>query len=276
MKPSFALFLSAVTASPVSLSLTPRQSCSPTFTYPYTGRTSPSNFLAFSLPSCTAQLTFTKDHWVGVQWAFEATYADGSRAILEPFRNNDNFGVSDTFYPYQGNNFLTSYPGSSAFTAVHEFTGVCKGGKEPLSWRFYTTSGTSTCNTSPQIKAVGGVSRPAKVSGVALKRSSDASDFTASWSPVAGAAAYSVIVQYPSGIDDLGRPYLSVRGKRVMVSLPSSKVEIQRVNKSQASSATVATTNRSKEVERKVVVHAVNAQGVWSFTSDVRPVTAGW
>ena len=211
------LLATATTALPVSLE--PRQQCSSSWSYPYTGSVAPSNYKAFNLGSCTAQLTFNKDRYVGVQWAFEATYADGSRAELKPFRDFDSFGVSDTFYPYLGNNFLTKYPGNSAFTAVHEFSNVCKNGQAPVSWRFYTTSGTSNgCYTTGQIRAVGGLSRPAKVAGVSLRRSNDAGDFQVSWSPVSSATAYSVIVEYPTGTDEVGNPYTNVRGARVQVS----------------------------------------------------------
>ncbi|KAI4671030.1 uncharacterized protein J4E88_009425 [Alternaria novae-zelandiae] len=252
------LLATATTASP--LALEPRQQCSTSWSYPYTGRVAPGNYKAFNLGSCTAQLTFNKDRYVGVQWAFEATYADGSRAELKPFRDFDSFGVSDTFYPYLGNNFLTKYPGNSAFTAVHEFSSVCKNGQAPVSWRFYTTSGTSNgCYTTGQIRAVGGVSRPAKVAGVSLRRSNDAGDFQVSWSPVSSATAYSVIVEYPTGTDEVGNPYTNVRGARV-----------------QGTSTQIATTTRRQDVARKAIVHAVNSQGVWSFTSDVQPVVANW
>ncbi|KAH8623216.1 hypothetical protein IG631_22373 [Alternaria alternata] len=211
-----AVVASTTTASP--LVLEPRQQCSTSWSYPYTGRAPPGNYKAFNLASCTAQLSFNKDQYVGVQWAFEATYADGSRAELKPFRDFNSFGVSDTFYPYLGNNFLTRYPGNSAFTAVHEFSSVCKNGQAPVSWRFYTTSGTANgCYTTGQIRAVGGVSRPAKVTGVSLQRSNDAGDFEVTWSPVSRAVAYSVIVQYPTGTDEVGNPYTNVRGARVQV-----------------------------------------------------------
>ncbi|KAG9195034.1 hypothetical protein G6011_00154 [Alternaria panax] len=253
-----AVLASITTASPLALS--PRQQCSTTWSYPYAGRASPSNYKAFDLGSCTAQLAFSKDQYVGVQWAFEATYADGSRHELKPFRDFNTFGVSDTFYPYLGNNFLTRYPGSSAFTAVHEFSSVCKNGQAPVSWRFYTTSGTANgCYTTGQIRAVGGVSRPAKVTGVSLRRSNDAGEFTVSWSAVTRAVAYSVIVEYPTGTDDVGNPYKNVRGARV-----------------QGTSTSVATTTTRQDVQRKAIVHAVDAQGVWSFTSDVKPVVASW
>jgi hypothetical protein len=93
--------ISALLTVTLSSSLLPRQSCSNTWTYPYTGRLPPSSFHAFTLPSCTAQLTFTKDHWVGVQWAFEATYADGGRVVYEPLRELGGFGVSDVWTPLQ-------------------------------------------------------------------------------------------------------------------------------------------------------------------------------
>jgi hypothetical protein len=215
-----AVLASIVTASP--LDLVKRQSIS--WQYTCESRAAPSNFKAFNLPGCTAQLSLTKDRYIGVQWAFQATYADGSHAVHAPFRGVANFGVSDAFYPFPGNNFNTGFPGTSAFTAVHEFANVCQGSQTPVSWRFYTTSANSACSsssyryTTEQIAAVNGVTRPAKVPNVAIRRANDAGDFTVTWSPVANAAAYSVIVQYPTGTDEIGRPYTNVRGARVQVS----------------------------------------------------------
>jgi hypothetical protein len=268
------LLATRTTASP--LDLEPRQKCSTAWSYPYTGRASPGGYKAFNLASCTAQLSFNKDQYVGVQWAFEATYADGSRAELKPFRDFNSFGVSDTFYPYLGNNFLTRYPGNSAFTAVHEFSSVCKNGQAPVSWRFYTTSGTANgCYTTEQIRAVGDVSRPAEVTDVSLRRSNDAGDFQVSWSPVSRAVAYSVIVQYPTGTDEVGNPYTNVRGARVQVDFVDT---FQRalLTPMQGTSTSVATTTRRQDVQRKANVHAVDSQGVWSFTSDVQAVVASW
>jgi hypothetical protein len=214
-----AALICAVSASP--LDYTKRQST--TWRYECGTRAPPSNFKAFNLDGCSAQLDFDKDQYVGVQWAFEATYVDGNRLEHKPFRNFNSFGVSDTFYPYLGNNFITSYPSSSAFTAVHEFANICKGGQPPTSWRFYTTSANSACSSSTyqfttnQVRATNGVSRPAQVSGVSLRRSSDAGDFLVSWSAVPSATAYSVIVQYPTGSDEIGGAYLNVRGARVQV-----------------------------------------------------------
>ncbi|KAF9691217.1 hypothetical protein EKO04_010551 [Ascochyta lentis] len=247
-------------ASPVELSK--RQSTA--WTYTCSEGAAPADFKAFDLSGCAAQLSLTKDRYVGVGWAFEATYADGSRAEQKPFTTN-NFGVSDPLYPSLGNNFITKFPGNSAFTAVHEFANVCKGAQAPVSWRFYTTSANSACSaadyryTSGQIPTVGGVSRPGKVGGVALKRANEAGDFQVTWSAVSGAAAYSVIVEYPTGEDEVGNPYTNVRGARV-----------------QGTTATVPTTARSQDVQRKAIVHAVNSQGVWSLTNDVQPVAAGW
>ncbi|KAF2016783.1 hypothetical protein BU24DRAFT_317005, partial [Aaosphaeria arxii CBS 175.79] len=246
-----------VTALPLSLR---QEHCSTTWSYrPGSGRdyAPPGNYRAFNLNNCEAQLSFNKDQYVSIQWAFEATYADGSRAEHKPFRDFDTFGVSDTFYPYLGNNFITRYPGSSAFTAVHEFVNVCKGGQSPVSWRFYTTA--SSCFTSPRISAVGGVSRPTKVASVSLRRVNDAGDFRVSWSPVSGATAYSVIVQYPTGTDEIGRPYLNVRGARI-----------------QGTTTEIPTTDRRKDVSRDVIVHAVDSAGVWSLTKDVPSVIASW
>lgn len=219
---SFAVTLLSAfsaTASPLS----PRQSPSTTWTY-CNGLAVPSNFQAFITDACKAQLTVTKDRYIGIQWAFEARYADGSTAVHTPLRDFANFGVSDTFYPFLGNNFNTRLPGASAFTAVHEFENVCKGGADPVSWRFYTTSANTACSsanyrfTSNQIAVKSGVTRPAKAIGVQMRRTSTTGDFEITWQPVAGASAYSVIVQYPTGTDDVGDPYLNVRGARAQVS----------------------------------------------------------
>ncbi|EAT82219.1 hypothetical protein HBI56_079350 [Parastagonospora nodorum] len=257
-----AALASIAAASPLEISK--RQSTS--WQYSCGSGAAPSSFKAFNLGSCTAQLTLNKDRYIGVQWAFEATYADGTRAVHAPFRGVANFGVSDAFYPLPGNNFLTALPGNSAFTAVHEFANVCKGGQAPVSWRFYTTSANSACSsssyryTSGQIPATNGAVRPAKVSGVVIRRANNAGDFTVTWAPVANAVAYSVIVQYPTGTDEIGRPYTNVRGARVQG----------------ATTRTIATTTRRQDVQREAIVHAVNSQGVWSLTTDVQPVAASW
>jgi hypothetical protein len=214
---TFVALAAGAVASPLNLE---RRQCSTTWRYQYEGRAPPGNYKAFDVAGCAAQLSFNKDQYISVQWAFEATYSDGSVAEHKPFRDFDTFGVSDTFYPYLGNNFITRYPGNSAFTAVHEFTNVCKNGQAPVSWRFYTVS--SQCFTTGQIRSVKGVTRPAKVSGVSLRRANDAGDFQVSWSAVPSAVAYSVIVEYPTGTDEIGRPYLNVRGARVQVSTLSS------------------------------------------------------
>jgi hypothetical protein len=39
---------------------------------------------------------------------------------------------------------------------------------------------------------------------------------------------------------------------------------------------TIATTTRRQDVQREAIVHAVNAQGLWSLTTDVQPVAASW
>lgn len=224
MKSSAPLIALCLTASSIASPLEHSKRQSTTWIYTRGTTASSSDLKAFSLDACTAQLSFTKDRYIAIQWAFEATYADGSIAEYTPFRNFNNFGVSDTFYPWLGNNFITRFPGQSAFTAVHEFADVCKGGQTPVSWRFFTTSANSACSspnyryTTGQIDVVGGVSRPSKVDGVALRRANDAGDFEVNWSAVQGVAAYSVIVEYPTGTDEVGNPYLNVRGARVQVS----------------------------------------------------------
>lgn len=142
-----------------------------------------------------------------------------------PLRDLAAFGVSDPFYPYMGNNFLEQWPGaSSAFTAVHEFEGVCVGGEEPVEWRFYTTSANAACSakdyrfSSGWVAVQGEVVRPERVEGMQMRRVGEGGEFQVQWRPVEGARAYSVIVQYPTGTDEVGDPYLNVRGVRVQVS----------------------------------------------------------
>ena len=53
---------------------------------------------------------------------------------------------------------------------------------------------------------------------MALRRANDAGGFEVSWDAVPDAVAYSVIVQYPTGTDEAGNPYLNVRDARVQVS----------------------------------------------------------
>ncbi|EKD12914.1 uncharacterized protein L3040_005773 [Drepanopeziza brunnea f. sp. 'multigermtubi'] len=247
------------------LPLRTRQSTQWEYTCP-SGLAPPSDFKAFNLGNCGAQLAMTKDRYTAVMWKFDAVYADGSRVTQTPFRDFNTFGVSDPLYPSLGNNFITRFPGSSAFTAVHEFTNVCRGGQAPVAWIFYTTA--KTCSrstfTSGRIPVFNGgatVTRPALVPDVSLRRVNDAGDFEASWSPAAGAAAYSVMVQYPIGTDDAGDPYLDVRGARV----PKGRTN-----------TTVATTTRRRDVARKVIVHAVDDKGLWSFTINVRAVEGSW
>jgi hypothetical protein len=55
------------------------------------------------------------------------------------------------------------------------------------------------------------------VEGVQMKRVGEKGEFEVRWRPVEGARAYSVIVQYPTGTDEVGDPYLNVRGVRVQV-----------------------------------------------------------
>ncbi|KAJ4339306.1 hypothetical protein N0V95_007799 [Ascochyta clinopodiicola] len=92
---SLGLITSAA-SSPLEIS---KRQQSTTWRYTCSALTAPTNFLAFNLPSCTAQLSHTKDRYIGIQWAFEATYADGTRQTHTPFRDLNGFGVSDTFYP---------------------------------------------------------------------------------------------------------------------------------------------------------------------------------
>ena len=192
----------------------------------------PSDFKAFDFGDCTAQLTLTKDRYLGVVWKFEATYPDGSRVEHKPIRDNDNFGVSDPLYRDSGTNFLTQYPNNSAFTAVHEFSSVCEFGQAPVSWRFHLIStGELRCVldsdtfSSGQIRVAKGrgITRPRQVENVNLRRNTDSGDFRVNWARVTDAVAYSVIVQYPSGRDEIGRPYTSVRGARVSVCSSASR-----------------------------------------------------
>lgn len=265
--------------------LSPRQS--PTWTYTCSALAPPSSFTASTPSPCTAQLSLTKDRYIGVHWAFEARYADGTTAVHAPLRDLAAFGVSDPFYPYLGNNFLERWPGSSsAFTAVHEFEGVCVGGEEPVEWRFYTTSANAACSardyrfSSGWVAVQGEVVRPERVEGVQMRRVSDGGGFQVQWRPVEGARAYSVIVQYPTGTDEVGDPYLNVRGVRVQVSLLREDVLeegcILLTKFDQGTEALVDTSVRRQDVARKAVVHVVDERGVWSFANGVEPVVAGW
>lgn len=60
----------------------------------------PSKSKGFNLGGCAAQLASTKDRHVGLQWNFDAVYADGSRVKRYAYRDFNTFGVSDTFYPF--------------------------------------------------------------------------------------------------------------------------------------------------------------------------------
>ncbi|KAG4419310.1 hypothetical protein IFR04_007544 [Cadophora malorum] len=252
-----------------SLPLEARQSttwqytCQPNYTVP-------SNFKAFNLGGCAAQLTFTKDRYVGVQWNFDAVYADGSRVKKDPYREFNTFGVSDAFYPFLRNNFDTRFPGSSAFTAVHEFTNICKDGAAPLAWIFYSGSANSACSvssyryTSGRIPVFSNgtvVTRPAKAASYSLRRINDGGDFQVNWSAVSTAAAYSIIVQYPTGTDEVGNPYTNQRGARVQAP---------------ALTTTIPTGTRRQDQPRSLIVHAVDSRGVWSFTNYARIVWANW
>ncbi|PVH89186.1 hypothetical protein DL98DRAFT_579887 [Cadophora sp. DSE1049] len=265
---TLALSLATSTVSS-SLPIKPRQST----TWQYTCQpnyAAPTNFKAFSLGGCAAQLAFTKDRYVGVQWNFDAVYADGSRVKHDPYRDFNTFGVSDYFYPFLGNNFNTRFPGSSAFTAVHEFTNVCKNGAAPVSQIFHTSSANSACSaasyryTSGRIPVFNNgavVTRLAKPASYSLRRLNDAGDFQVNWSAVSTAAAYSIIVQYPTGSDEVGNPYTNQRGARIQA--PNLIT-------------TIPTGTRRQDQPRSLIVHAVVSRGVWSFTNDARIVRANW
>lgn len=59
------------------------------------------------------------------------------------------------------------------------------------------------------------VTRPAKASNVAISRLNTAGDFRISWAAFPNAAAYSVIVEYPTRTDEAGNAYTNVRGARI-------------------------------------------------------------
>ncbi|XMA07803.1 hypothetical protein WAI453_000594 [Rhynchosporium graminicola] len=267
---TFILSLLSLTTNTLSFSLplqtrqstTWQYTCDPTYAVP-------SNFKAFNLGGCAAQLAFTKDRYIGVQWNFDAVYADGSRVKHEPYREK-SFGVSDTFYPLPGNNFNERFPGASAFTAVHEFANVCKAGAAPVSWIFYTSSAISACSsvsyrfTSGSIPVFSNgavVTRPAKPASYSLSRVNDAGDFLVTWSAVSVAAAYSVIVEYPTGTDEIGRPYTNVRGARVQAGTLDT---------------TIPTGSRRTDQQRSLVVHTVDSRGLWSFANDAKIVRGSW
>ena len=59
------------------------------------------------------------------------------------------------------------------------------------------------------------ITRPAKPASYSLHRINDGGDFHVSWSAVSTAAAYSIIVQYPTGSDEVGNAYTNPRGARL-------------------------------------------------------------
>ena len=93
-----------------------------------------------------------------------------------------------------------------------------------MEWRFYTTSANAACSakdyrfSSGWVAVQGEVVRPERVEGMQMRRVGEGGEFQVQWRPVEGARAYSVIVQYPTGTDEVGDPYLNVRGVRVQVS----------------------------------------------------------
>ncbi|KAL2071201.1 hypothetical protein VTL71DRAFT_12436 [Oculimacula yallundae] len=265
--------LSLITTSTSSaLPLEARQST----TWQYTCKpdyAAPSDFKAFNVGGCAAQLSFTKDRYIGVQWNFDAVYADGSRVKHDPLRSSENFGVGDALYPFKGNNFIEKFPGKSAFTSVHEFTNVCKSGATgdaPVSWVFYTTTANSACSAAnfkfttasiPVYNNGAVVTRPAKPASYSSKRVNDAGDFKVTWSEVPDAAAYSVIVEYPTNTDDVGRAVKNVRGARVLKG---------------ALDTTVPTGTLRQGDPRSVIVHTVDSKGLWSLTTDAKIVGGMW
>ncbi|KAK2627652.1 hypothetical protein QTJ16_002298 [Diplocarpon rosae] len=247
--------------------LVPRQSTS--WEYTCAKLAPPADFTAFNLYNCEAQLSFTKDQYESVSWAFDAIYPDGSRLTHNPITDPTNFGVSDPTDPNKGTNYWTRYPESTRFTAVHEFTDVCKGNQAPLSWEFYTT--TKPCSRSyftsgrvPVGRSGDPVTRPAQVDGVLLYPSGSQGDFTAYWEHVADAAYYSVIVQYPTqSAENADTVFMQLGGARI----PHTD----------ANNLTVVETGTfSKETPRAVIVHALDHAGVWSYTGDVTAVQGFW
>ncbi|PBP15663.1 hypothetical protein BUE80_DR013579 [Diplocarpon rosae] len=240
--------------------LVPRQSTS--WEYTCADLAPPADFTAFNLNNCEAQLSFTKDQYHGVSWAFDAIYPDGSRLTHNPITDPTNFGVSDPTDPNKGTNYWTRYPESTRFTAVHEFANVCKDNKAPLLWEFYTT--TKPC--SPNYYTSGQI--PVGQSGAASTGSSStpraAGDFTAYWKHVDEAAYYSVIVEYPTqSPENADSIFMRLGGARI----PHTELNNLTV---------VKTGDFAKERPRAVIVHALDHTGVWSYTGDATAVQGFW
>jgi hypothetical protein len=111
---------------------------------------------------------------------------------------------------------------SSNFTSVHELTNVCRNGAGPVGWFFLASD--SGCGrpanyvfTSPQIGITNGVTRPGQTipSG---RRINDAGDYEITWTAVPNAAAYTVLFEVPTSVDDVGNPYTRLIGSRQQVS----------------------------------------------------------
>ena len=220
----------------------------------------PSNYRAFNLGNCQAQLTFSRGKNVGVQWEFDAIYPDGSRVNHKPFRNFSNIAVSDTFYTLgYGNNYLTNRTQSQAFTSVHELSNVCRNGVVPSAWIFYTTT-EGACNpkgyryTTGRINAVTG-SRPAKTN-FSARQINSAGEVEVTWNAVSNAQSYNVFIQIPTSEYEGGNGYFTTdRGARVAVSSQLSQCVLQ--SNSRQSSITRAilpgiTRFRNPEEPRKV------------------------
>ncbi|KAF7198587.1 hypothetical protein HII31_00326 [Pseudocercospora fuligena] len=215
------------------------------------GNPAPSNYRAFNLPNCQAQLTFSRGKNVAVQW--------------KPFRNFDNIAVSDPFYTLgYGNNYITNRTQSQAFTSVHEFTNVCRNGAAPVAWVFYTTSANSACTsrdyryTTGRINAVSG-SRPAKTT-FRGRQLNAAGDIEVIWNAVNGAQSYNVFVQIPtSSYEDNSGYFTTDRGARV--SSGTTRATFPGVVRF-----------RNPEEPRKVYVNVQGTNGVWSDTTTTQPI----
>ncbi|KAI5366419.1 hypothetical protein Slin15195_G079390 [Septoria linicola] len=225
----------------------------------------PSNYRAFNIGNCQAQLTFSRGKNVAVQWEFDAVYADGARVNHKPFRNFVNIAVSDPFYTIgYGNNYLTNRTQSQAFTSVHEFSNVCRNGAVPTAWIFYTTSANSACTsrdyrfTTGRISTVTG-SRPAKTTFTARQINS-AAEVEVSWSSVANAQSYNIFVQIPTRpYEDRSGYFVTDRGARFSSS--TTRAVFPGVSGS-----------RNAEEPRKVYVNVQGSNGVWSDTTSTTPI----
>lgn len=175
---------------------------------------------------------------------------------------------ADTFYTQGlGTQYLTKRPGSTAYTAVHEFSATLRNGQAPVAWVFRTTSANSACHdasyrfNSGRISVTRNVARPVQVTGLAARRTSDAGDWFVSFNALSGATSYNVLAKGFFSGDEVGNPYTNFRGERLG---------------SGTTSTTVNLGSRYRDYKREFTVTARNAEGVWSFTPTGPLISVAW